>query len=110
MAALRRPRARSAGRRSARVAVGGPIRPDADPAAIARDYEAGGAAAISVTDRLFFDGDPRPAAGARGIVAGLRKDFITDAYRRGTRPALMGKPPSSSRLPATSSPVHAAAR
>ena len=62
----------------------GPIRPDADPVAIARDYEAAGAAAISVlTDRTFFAGDVaflRPVAAATHVPV-LRKDFIIDAYQ-----------------------------
>ncbi|MEW6172418.1 MAG: indole-3-glycerol phosphate synthase TrpC [Bacillota bacterium] len=62
----------------------GPIKPDADPAEVARVYAASGAAAISVlTDRRFFQGDPYFI----GIVrreAGLpilRKDFIIDPYQ-----------------------------
>ena len=62
----------------------GPIRAGANPAVIAREYEAGGAAAISVlTDRQFFDGDIRFLARCREAVALplLRKDFIVDAYQ-----------------------------
>jgi indole-3-glycerol phosphate synthase len=62
----------------------GPIRPDADPAEIAADYEAGGAAALSVlTDKQFFDGDLSFLARVRDRVALplLRKDFIVDAYQ-----------------------------
>lgn len=62
----------------------GPIRPDADPVAIARDYEASGAAAISVlTDRTFFGGDIAflgPVAAATRVPI-LRKDFIIDGYQ-----------------------------
>jgi indole-3-glycerol phosphate synthase len=57
----------------------GAIRPDADPAAIARDYAAHGAAGISVlTDRDFFAGDLAFLAAARAAVDTplLRKDFI----------------------------------
>jgi indole-3-glycerol phosphate synthase len=60
----------------------GPIRPGADPAAIAREYAAAGAAAISVlTDRDFFDGDLAFLAHVRDAVSLplLRKDFLIDA-------------------------------
>jgi indole-3-glycerol phosphate synthase len=59
----------------------GPIRPGADPAAIARAYAAAGAAAISVlTDRAFFDGDLAFLAPCRAAVDVplLRKDFLID--------------------------------
>ncbi|MDB4954553.1 MAG: Indole-3-glycerol-phosphate synthase [Myxococcales bacterium] len=62
----------------------GPIRPGADPAAIAAEYEAAGAAAISVlTDRTFFDGDLGFLAQCRRRVAVplLRKDFVIDPYQ-----------------------------
>jgi indole-3-glycerol phosphate synthase len=54
---------------------------DFDPAAIARDYEAGGAAALSVvTDEKFFQGSVDDLDIARGAVRlpVLRKDFIFD--------------------------------
>jgi indole-3-glycerol phosphate synthase len=57
----------------------GPIREGADPAEIARDYEAGGAAALSVlTDEKFFDGYLGALGAARGAVEIplLRKDFV----------------------------------
>jgi indole-3-glycerol phosphate synthase len=57
----------------------GPIRPGADPAEVARDYAAHGAAALSVlTDREFFDGDLAFLARVRDAVAlpVLRKDFV----------------------------------
>jgi indole-3-glycerol phosphate synthase len=62
----------------------GPIRPGADPAAIAAEYETAGAAAISVlTDRTFFDGDLAFLAQCRARVAVplLRKDFVIDTYQ-----------------------------
>jgi indole-3-glycerol phosphate synthase len=62
----------------------GPIRPGADPAAIARDYARGGASALSVlTDRQFFDGELGFLARARAAVdlPLLRKDFVIDTYQ-----------------------------
>jgi indole-3-glycerol phosphate synthase len=62
----------------------GPIRPDADPAEVARDYEAAGAAAISVlTDEQFFDGriEFLPLVAAAVSVPILRKDFLVDPYQ-----------------------------
>jgi indole-3-glycerol phosphate synthase len=59
----------------------GEIRAGADPAEIARAYELGGAAALSVlTDRHFFGGDLAALRGARAAVAlpVLRKDFVID--------------------------------
>ena len=62
----------------------GPIRPGADPAAIAREYTEGGAAAISVlTDKQFFDGElafllPCRAASPLPL---LRKDFVVDKHQ-----------------------------
>jgi indole-3-glycerol phosphate synthase len=59
----------------------GPIRPGADPADIARQYEAGGASAISVlTDKRYFDGDLAFLGACRDAVALplLRKDFMID--------------------------------
>jgi indole-3-glycerol phosphate synthase len=59
----------------------GPIRPGAEPAAIAREYADAGAAAISVlTDRDFFNGDIaflEPCKRAVQIPI-LRKDFLID--------------------------------
>jgi indole-3-glycerol phosphate synthase len=59
----------------------GAIRPGADPAIIAADYAAHGAAALSIlTDEVDFDGslDHLAAARARVGVPLLRKDFIID--------------------------------
>ncbi len=62
----------------------GPIAPGVDPVAVARCYEAAGAAAISMlTDRRFFDGDLAFLSATRAAVEIplLRKDFIIDAYQ-----------------------------
>ena len=62
----------------------GLLREDFDPGAIARDYAAGGAAALSVlTDEAFFQGADHHLAEARSA-AGLpvlRKDFVIDPYQ-----------------------------
>ena len=55
-----------------------------DPVAIARQYELGGAAAISVlTEPTFFDGSLEHLAAVRAAVdiPLLRKDFIVDEYQ-----------------------------
>jgi indole-3-glycerol phosphate synthase len=57
---------------------------DYDPAAIARQYEKGGAAAISVlTEPTFFDGALEHLTAVRAAVdiPLLRKDFIVDEYQ-----------------------------
>ncbi len=55
-----------------------------DPAARAREYEHGGAVAISVlTEPTFFDGSPEHLTAVRRAVdvPVLRKDFIVDEYQ-----------------------------
>ena len=59
----------------------GVIRPDFDPVAIARQYQAGGAQALSVlTDEHFFQGSLAYLSQVRAAVAlpVLRKEFIID--------------------------------
>jgi indole-3-glycerol phosphate synthase len=61
----------------------GVLAPDFDPASIARSYEAGGAAALSVlTDERHFLGSLSDLESARAAVhvPVLRKDFTIDAY------------------------------
>jgi indole-3-glycerol phosphate synthase len=76
----------------------GDLDPDLDPAAVAKEYEAGGASCLSVlTDEAFFGGSPVDLVAARDActLPVLRKDFtvgpldVCDAWTMGADAVLL---------------------
>jgi indole-3-glycerol phosphate synthase len=62
----------------------GVLRTDFDPAALAREYKVGGAAALSIlTEPTYFGGSLEDLAAARRVadLPILRKDFVVDSYQ-----------------------------
>ncbi len=83
-ASLRRPGIRIIAECKRRSPSRGVLRQHYDPAAIAREYEAAGAAAISVlTESTFFSGSLDHLRAVRRVVSLplLRKDFIVTAFQ-----------------------------
>src|SRR5574344_2028066 len=84
LAALRQPGIRIVAEIKRASPSKGDIRPSLDPAALAREYEANGATALSVlTEPAFFKGSAADFCAARKAVRlpALRKDFIIDPYQ-----------------------------
>ncbi|MBV2362549.1 indole-3-glycerol phosphate synthase TrpC [Streptomonospora nanhaiensis] len=84
VAALRRPGVQVIAEVKRSSPSKGPLAEIADPAALARDYAAGGAALISVlTERRRFNGSLDDLAAVRAAVSTplLRKDFVVTSYQ-----------------------------